>query len=308
MSRARSEGLLLVRRVVVGDAGEPRVHVGAAQLLGRHLLAGRRLHEGRPPEEDRALPLDDHRLVAHRRHVGPARGARAEDDAHLREAESAHPRLVVEDPAEVVAVGEDLRLEGQEGPARVHQVEAGQAVLEGDLLGPQVLLDRDREVGAALHGRVVGHDHDLAAPHAPDPADEAGGRGLALVHPEPGQGPDLEEGCPGVEEPLDPLADGELALLAVAAHGLLAATGARREKPRAQLVHEAVHARLVLGELRGGDVDPGLEDAHSPASPRQMPSSRAVRIGVAVERHDLHPLAWPPRAARSGPSAGRGRP
>ncbi len=222
------------------------------------------------------LALHDHRLVAHRRHVGPAGGAGAEDDAHLREAEGAHPRLVVEDPPEVVAVGEDLGLQRQEGPARVHEVEAGQAVLERDLLGPQVLLHRDREVRPALHRGVVGDDHDLAAAHAADPADEAGGGRLTLVHPEPGERPDLEEGRAGVEQPLDPLADQELALLAVALRGLLAAPGPRHGEPLAQLRHEAVHAGLVLAELRGGEVDAGLEDAHSLSSPRQMPSSRAV--------------------------------
>ena len=99
---------------------------------------------------------------------------------------------------------------------------------------------------------------------------------MALVHPEPGERPDLEEGRAGVEQLLDSLADQELALLAVALRGLLAAPGPRHGEPLAQLRLEAVHAGLVLAELRGGDVDAGLEDAHSPSSPRQMPSSRAV--------------------------------
>ena len=48
------QGVLVVQRVVIGDAGLPRVHVGAAQLLGRDVLAGRRLHQRRAAEEDRA--------------------------------------------------------------------------------------------------------------------------------------------------------------------------------------------------------------------------------------------------------------
>ena len=74
-----------------------------------------------------------------------------------------HAGLVVEDAAEVLAVGEDLVLQRQEGAARVDEVDARQAVLEGDLLGAQVLLHRDRKVGAALHRGVVGDDHRLAA-------------------------------------------------------------------------------------------------------------------------------------------------
>ncbi len=46
--------VLVVFGEVVGDAGEPRVDVGAAELFGRDFLAGRRLHERRPAEEDRA--------------------------------------------------------------------------------------------------------------------------------------------------------------------------------------------------------------------------------------------------------------
>ena len=69
-----------------------------------------------------------------------------------------HARLVEEDPAEVVAVGEHLVLPRQERAARVDEVEAGQPVGGGDLLRPQVLLDRHRVVGAALDRRVVGGD------------------------------------------------------------------------------------------------------------------------------------------------------
>ena len=44
--------------------------------------------------------------------------------------------LVVEDAPEVLPVGEDLRLQGQEGPARIHQVDAREVVLQGHLLRP----------------------------------------------------------------------------------------------------------------------------------------------------------------------------
>ena len=58
----------------------------AAELLGGHLLAGRGLHERRPGEEDRARALHDDALVAHRRHVGAAGGARAHHGRELRDA------------------------------------------------------------------------------------------------------------------------------------------------------------------------------------------------------------------------------
>ena len=76
-------GMLVVERVVAGDARDATVDVGAAELLVGHLLAGRRLDERGAPDEDRALLLHDHGLVAHRRHVRAPGRARAQDDRDL---------------------------------------------------------------------------------------------------------------------------------------------------------------------------------------------------------------------------------
>ena len=51
------ERVAVVLGEMVGDAGEARMHVGAAEVFGADLLAGRRLHERRAAEEDRALVL-----------------------------------------------------------------------------------------------------------------------------------------------------------------------------------------------------------------------------------------------------------
>jgi hypothetical protein len=178
---------------VVGDAADPGVQVAAAQVLGGDLLARRGLHQRRAAEEDRALVADDHRLVAHRRDVGAARRAGAEDRGDLRDAARRHGGLVVEDPAEVLAVGEDLVLLGQERAAGVDEVDARQVVVEGDLLGPQVLLDRDRVVGAALDGGVVGDDHAFAAGDAAHSGDDPGRGGLVAVQAGGGQLGELQE-------------------------------------------------------------------------------------------------------------------
>ena len=69
------QGVAVVHGIVIGDAGDPSVDVGAAQVLGAHHLAGRRLHQRRAPEEDRALMADDDALVGHRRDIGAAGGA-----------------------------------------------------------------------------------------------------------------------------------------------------------------------------------------------------------------------------------------
>jgi hypothetical protein len=111
----------------------------------------------------------------------------------------------------VLAVGEDLGLEGEERSARVHEVDARQPVLLGHLLRAEVLLHRHGEVRAALHGRVV-RDHDALAPldHA-DPGDDARGGRLVVVQAPGRERVQLEERAAGVDEAVDPLAGGQLA-------------------------------------------------------------------------------------------------
>ena len=178
---------------IVRDTREPRVDISAAELLGRHFLARRRLHEWRPTEEDRAGTLDDDCFVRHGRHVRAAGRARPHDHGNLRDLLRGHPRLVEEDAAEVIAIGKDLRLKRQERASRVDQIDAGQAVLERDFLSADVLPDGHRIVRPALDGRVVGDDQDFAAGHAPDAGDDPRRRRLVVVETPRGKGRELEE-------------------------------------------------------------------------------------------------------------------
>ena len=219
------ERMLVARRVVVGDAGLARVHVGAAELLGGHVLPGRGLHERRAADEDRPGPAHDHRLVAHRRHVGAAGRARAHHDRDLRDPLRRHARLVEEDPPEVIAVGEHLGLQRQERAARVDEVDARQPVLLGDLLRAQVLLHGQREVRAALDRRVVRDDHALAPLDDADPGDDPR-RGRVAVVDVPGrERVQLEERRAGIDQPVDPLAGEQLPARAMPLDRPLAAAG-----------------------------------------------------------------------------------
>ena len=128
----------------------------------------------------------------------------------------AHLRLVEEDAAEMVAVGEDLGLVRQVRAAAVDQIDARQPVLLGDLLRAQMLLDRQRIVGAALHRRVVADDHHLPARHAADAGDHARAGHFALVHVAGGELADLEERRARIEQPLDAVAGQQLAARDVA--------------------------------------------------------------------------------------------
>jgi hypothetical protein len=200
------------------------MHVGATQLLSSDLLAGRGLHQRRPGQEDCAVAAHDHGLVAHRRDVRAACRTGAHHRRNLRDALGRHLRLVVEDAPEVVAVGEDVGLERQEGAAGVHEIDAGQAVLLGDLLRAQVLLDGHGEVCAALDRRVVGDDHTLLSLDHTDAGDDARGGRLAVVHLPRRQRVELQEGRVGIAERLDALAGKQLVARAMLGNSILAAS------------------------------------------------------------------------------------
>ncbi len=107
----------IVTRQPVRDARDAGVKVSAAKVFGAHRLSGRRLDQGWPAQKDRALLVDDDCLVRHRRHIGAARGAGPHHHRDLRDPGRRHTRLVEEDSPEMVAVGKNLSLVRQIGPA-----------------------------------------------------------------------------------------------------------------------------------------------------------------------------------------------
>ena len=197
------------------------------------------------------------------------------------------PGLVVEDPAEVLAIREDVRLEGQERAARVDQVDARQVVLEGDLLRPEVLLDGQRVVRAALDGGVVGHDD---AGHALDLADaghDPGARrvpAVVAVDAVGGQRAQLEEGRARVDQPVDPLANRQLAARPVLLDRGRVAAGAVPADPRlalAQVGDERLHRRPVGEALGARRIELAAQDGHAPiiAGCHDAARSRLARPG-----------------------------
>ena len=88
--------------------------------------------------------------------------------------------LVVEDAAEVIAVRKDFRLQRKKRAAGVDQVNAGQMILQRDLLRPKMLLHRDREVRSAFDRGVVGDDHRPMALDHSHAGDDARARRFVL--------------------------------------------------------------------------------------------------------------------------------
>ena len=112
-----------------------------------------------------------------------------------------HARLIVEDAAEVLAVGEHLGLMGQIGAAGIDEIDARQRVFEGDFLRPQMLLHRHGIVGAAFDRRIIGDDHRLAPGDAADAGDQARAMDVAFIHAVGRERPDLEKRRIGIQQP-----------------------------------------------------------------------------------------------------------
>jgi hypothetical protein len=85
---------------------------------------------------------------------------------------------------------------GRFAPAAVHQIDAGQPVLGGDLLGAEVLLDRQRKVGAALHRGSLAAIMTSRPETRPTPAIMPAPGRLAVVEAVGGQLADLQKGEP----------------------------------------------------------------------------------------------------------------
>ncbi len=278
--------MLIVVRQQIGDTRDAGVHIAAAKRFRVDDFAGRRSHERRAAEEDRALLLDDDRFVAHRRHVRAARRTGTHDHRELRDACGRQPRLVEEDAAEMIAVRKHFVLHRQERAAGVHQVDARQMILRSDFLRAQVLLHRHREVSAAFHRRVVRDDNDLGAVHAADAGDHARGGRAAVVHAVRRERRKLEERRAGIEQRADAIARQELAALGMLTTRILAAAFRRDSQALLELVGERAHVRGVRVKGFGIRIHPRRN--HAVASKISRPiSMRRISLVPAPISYSL---------------------
>ena len=219
--------------------------VAAAQRLRINHFARRHLHQRRAREEDRPLLFHDDRLVRHRGHIRAPGGARTHDDRDLRDTFRRHVGLIVEDAAEMLAIREHLVLVRQVRPAAVDEVDAREAVLLGNFLRAQVLLDGHRVIRAAFDRRVVADDHHLAAFNPAHACDHArAGRG-AVIHAMRSRRADFQKRRARVEKARDPVARQQLAALHMPVPGPFAAAQRRSLSRLADFGHR-VQMRLPV--------------------------------------------------------------
>ena len=176
----------------------------------------------------------------------------------------------------MVAVGKDLVLSRQVGAARIDQVDAGQVVLARDVLRAEVLLDGEREVGAALDCRVVGHDDALGPRDRADPRDQPRRRDVLVVDLVGGKLGEFEKRRAGIDQAVDALPREHLARGRDMAlpRPLSAPLGDGRDDP-VELGHRALHRRAIGFERLGAPVDRASYLRHQPVSRN---SSRPISI------------------------------
>ena len=268
---AQRQRVAVVLGHVIGNAGFLRVHFGAAELFGADDFAGRRLHQRRAAEEDRALIAHDDGLVRHRRHVGATSSARAHHHRDLGNAGGRQRRLIVEDAAEMLAVGKHFGLVRQVGAAGIDQIEARQPVLARDLLGAQMLLHRHRIIGAALDGGIVADDDAFAAGDAADAGDDAGAVDGVVVHAVGGERRQFEERRARIDERHHPLARQKLAARQVTFTGLRRTAFGRLGALRLELRDQRAHRGLIGAEFLRSDVGGCFDNGHESLPPGGIP-------------------------------------
>jgi len=238
------------------------VQFGTADLLGVELLA-ERLRDQTGAGEEQSAAFGHQHGVAHDRQVRAAGDAHAHDRRDLRNALRAHHRVVAEDAAEVVLIGEHLVLHRQVHTRAVHEVDRRQMALQRDVLVANDLLGGHRKKRAARDRRVVGDHHEQATVHAGEAANRSRRGRLVVVHAAGGVDPEFEELAVVVDELRDALARGQATLLVLRLDAPRAAAGHDLELFGADLVHAfadktpVAAQRIALQHLFG---DLGLED------------------------------------------------
>ena len=231
------------------------MHIGATQILGTDDLTGSRLDQGRAGEKDGRLLAHHDGFIGHCRHIGAAGGTGPHDHGNLRNTPGTHVRLVVEDPAKVLAIGKYLVLARQVGPAGVDQIDARQAVLLGNRLGAQMLLHRQRIIGAAFDRRIVGDNHAFHTLDAANTGNQPACRNILAVHLVGCKLTDFQKGRARIEQGVDTLARQQLAPRQMPLLRLLTAALADLSQQLLQLIDQLAHGVGVGDEVGGAGMD-----------------------------------------------------
>ena len=300
--------------VLGGEVGDARLRVVAhrpAQLLELDLLAGDRFdHFGAGDEHVRGL-FDHEDEVGHRRRVDGAAGAGAHDQADL--GNDARAFDVADEDVAVGAERDDPLLDP--GAAGVVDPDHRRPDLGGEVHHLAHLLRHHLAEAAAEDREVLGEDEHRPPFDRPVAGDDRVAPGPFLLHvevegPVADEGVELLEGA-GVEQLLDPLAGGHLALRVLLLHRLL---GGRVDRFLAQLAQ--MGELLVVGfrvlsahrseeSISGAAMGPSRQrEGPAEAGPPNLPNCVCCRLEFGADRVNLE---FPVDRIRRRRSAGPGR-
>ncbi len=202
---------------------------------------------------------------------------------------------------------------GRLAPPESTEIDAGQVVLGRDFLGAQVLLDGQREVGAALDGGVVADDDALAAADTANAGDDAGAVDIAGIETHGGELGKLQERGARIDQAHDAIAGEELAAGEMALAQALGAADGGLGALLAEVGNQGLHGRTVGLELLGGGVDLGFQDWHGTPSRRPGKVWRIGAAGNEIGQPACGPaltseMRWRPVRGRQPGFAGRRHP
>ena len=143
-------------------------------------------------------------------------------------------------------VGKDVGLQWQKSAARIDQVDTGQVILFGDLLGAKMFLYGHWIVGATLDGRVIGDNHAFLAFHQPDACDDTRRRRLVMVHIPCRQWAEFQEGRIWITEQLDAFTCQQFIAFAMFSDGIFASTLLYQLNTLAELIYYLLEVVCIL--------------------------------------------------------------
>ena len=216
-----SQAGIIVGLAEIDRTANLRVHLRATQFLRGGPLADGGLHERRAGEK-KAAAIGHQNVVAHHRKVSAPRYAHAHDGGNLRDAHRTHNGVVAEDAAEIVGIGKNVFLQRKKNAGGIDQINGGNVIFDGDILGADHLLGRHREECAGFYRGIVRDDHHAPAGDSSQPGDGSGGGRSAplLIHFVCGVDSKLEEFRAGIDEFGDALARRQTAFFVLRFDGL----------------------------------------------------------------------------------------
>ena len=147
--------------------------------------------------------------------------------------------------------------------AAIDQIDTWQVIFEGHFLRAQMLLHRHREIGAALHCRIIADDQAFAPLNPADPRDQACAGGFVIIHAIGGQRTDFEKGGARVQQAFDSFTRQQFSALYMAFARRFRASDGGISGFFLQFGKKRLHGGFVGGKFATGHIKTGFQNRHN---------------------------------------------